>query len=181
MIGNIPFRPGPAFINFHPKFSGTLLVSSTSGICTLQDVKGTSFSTLYQVGQLKHCSLQLMRCCSHCDCTVRLLVVTSIITATYTQLSRCARQQCHGTVRSSMCLSLAERDACTAYARGLPGSPEQTACTNLRVPCPTKFDDQNTIHGTPSLCLLKARADACCRLTPRGMPSLVPACRLLES
>ncbi|KAK9820479.1 hypothetical protein WJX72_010776 [[Myrmecia] bisecta] len=49
VLGNIPFRAGPSMLCFHPKLSSTILVASTTGVFTLADVQGASFSRTYQV------------------------------------------------------------------------------------------------------------------------------------
>lgn len=64
MVGSVPFRPGPTLLQFHPKFSSTLLVGSTAGVFTLADIQGVSYATTYQA------RLHLSRpYCSTCERT----------------------------------------------------------------------------------------------------------------
>lgn len=52
MLSTIPFSLGPTLLQFHPRFSGTLLVGSGSGLFTLADVQGglsAMGASMYQV------------------------------------------------------------------------------------------------------------------------------------
>lgn len=52
MLSTIPFSLGPTLLQFHPRFSGTLLVGSGSGLFTLADVQGglsVMGTSMYQV------------------------------------------------------------------------------------------------------------------------------------
>lgn len=49
MTASIPFPAGPSLLRFHPKFSSTILIASSSGTFTLADTSGAAFSRYERV------------------------------------------------------------------------------------------------------------------------------------
>ena len=49
VMNTVPFSAGPALLRFHPRFSGTLLVASSSGIFSMSDVQSSSFPSILRV------------------------------------------------------------------------------------------------------------------------------------
>lgn len=49
MSGTVAFPAGPSLLRFHPKFSSTILVASSSGTFTLADTSGAAFSRYERV------------------------------------------------------------------------------------------------------------------------------------
>ena len=57
MTASVPFPAGPSLLRFHPKFSSTILIASSSGSFTLADTSGTAFSPYERVCFPKHTNL----------------------------------------------------------------------------------------------------------------------------
>ena len=49
VMTTLPFSAGPALLRFHPRYSGTLLIASTSGAFTLSQTPATSYTPIVQV------------------------------------------------------------------------------------------------------------------------------------
>lgn len=49
MTASVPFPAGPSLLRFHPKFSSTILITSSSGTFTLADTSGGAFSRYERV------------------------------------------------------------------------------------------------------------------------------------
>ncbi len=65
MLTLLPFNAGPEMLRFHPAFSGTLLLASSSGIFSLADAQGTSqYAQTYQVGTHSMCRFVCMCICT---------------------------------------------------------------------------------------------------------------------
>ena len=45
----VPFSAGPAMVAWHPKFTATVLIASSSGLFTLADTTSHGFSPTHQV------------------------------------------------------------------------------------------------------------------------------------
>ena len=49
VMTTLPFSAGPALLRFHPRYSGTLLIASTSGAFTLSQTPAMGYAPLVQV------------------------------------------------------------------------------------------------------------------------------------
>lgn len=72
MTGSVAFPAGPSLLRFHPKFSTTLLIASSSGTFTLADSSGTTFARYERVRSLRPC-------CCPLDHQKTLIAVTSSV------------------------------------------------------------------------------------------------------
>ena len=79
VMTTLPFSAGPALLRFHPRYSGTLLIASTSGAFTISQAPATSYAPIVQVSALLHISAGHRQRCMRlptiappsCACTLR--------------------------------------------------------------------------------------------------------------
>ena len=68
VMTTLPFSAGPALLRFHPRYSGTLLIASTSGAFTLSQTPATSYTPIVQVSGRRSPGSQLVSGRDTCAC-----------------------------------------------------------------------------------------------------------------
>ena len=69
LLSTVPFNAGPTLLRFHPTFSSTIFVVSTTGMFGLMDVNGTTIGSAQQI-PLEHGSLSAIAVAPTGDCVV---------------------------------------------------------------------------------------------------------------